>query len=132
MKESQLQTRVNKYLQYAYKGNMFVFELKISPTTSNRRIPFSNIKPHQENALLSAKHYGFPYKIPDVGIMQKPFDAAYFKCPAYIALGFYSSNKKVPVYFIDIDKWLYFKTKHKSRSVSEDEVKDIVDFKLEV
>lgn len=100
MKERDLQTRFNAWLRNRWQGGSAAFELKICHEES---MPFSEVKEHQVRNLQIAKHGSLAYKIPDVGMDQKPFDCIFLdKVPAYVAVMFHKRGEK-RVYLIDVD-----------------------------
>jgi hypothetical protein len=64
-----------------------VFEIK----STRGKVVFyiRELKEHQRNSLLAAQQGKFPYKIPDVGIAHRPFDAILFgKMRAYVVISY--------------------------------------------
>ena len=77
-----------------------VIELKLCKT---KRFLFSDVKPHQVSNLLAAATSKLTYKIPDVGMDQKPFDICLWnRCYAYVAVIFYEARKPKRIYLINI------------------------------
>ena len=99
MKESDFQTKFGHWVRNRYQGSG-VFELKLCKEKSWQ---FSEIKEHQLAALYIAKHKSLYFKIPDVGVMQKPFDTIVIAgTPAYLAIMFYERGQR-EFFLIDID-----------------------------
>ena len=91
------------------------------------RLAYSRLAEHQENALYAVKHGIIPFKIPDVGF-QNPFDAIIMtKIPAYIAVIFHERGN-TRCYMIDIDKWIEWRAYTKTKSIKEEECRQIGDF----
>jgi len=83
MNESTLTTQFLKWCK-AYKRETFVFEAKYS---KKGIIQFSEVKEHQEHALMVTYHDHLVYKLPDGGYSESPFDGISLKkIPAYIVL----------------------------------------------
>lgn len=121
VRESDLQTRITRYMKNCWKGSA-VFELKI---THDGSLPFSAVKSHQSAALYIAKHGQLAYKLPDVGWEQKPFDMVVLGgMPAYILVMFYVRGCKT-VYIIDIDVWQEEEKTSVRRSLTEDRARAI-------
>lgn len=84
-RESQLQQRFGRWLQYAYKGGSAAFELKRTTGTS---LPVSSIRPHQLHSLRLAKT-GIYYKPPDDSRAYKPCDTLFIRGGrGYLVIGF--------------------------------------------
>jgi translation initiation factor IF-3 len=82
--------------------------------------------------LLQAKHKGFYYKIPDVGLAQKPFDAVIVKDKAHVAICFWEARVKKICYFVDIDMYMHAKTKAIKKSMREAQVREIKEFEVDL
>lgn len=79
-----------------------VIELKI--VKNNSRFRKSDLRDHQIKSLLHAKHDSVGYKIPDIGMDQKPFDlCVWHKSLAFVGVVYYEPRKKKRLYLIDID-----------------------------
>lgn len=97
------------------------FELK---QTTKDSIPFSDLKEHQENALLAASSSGILYKAPDDSRGVKPFDYFYLRqSPAYVFIRF-------PDGFvgISIDKFIKERARSKRKSLTYTRAAQIADF----
>ena len=83
------------------------------------RFYFKQIAKHQLKALYQVKHSYLYWKIPDVGISQKPFDAILlYKEPAHIVV-MWDKAKNKTFYMLDIDTVIeLMKTK---KSITENE-----------
>lgn len=78
------------------------------------------MKEHQLRALQLAKHSGFPYKIPDVGYDQKPFDCVYIsRVPAYVLIMFYKRGCN-HFYLIDVDDYIREIASSERKSLTEE------------
>lgn len=88
------------------------FELK---QTLEHSIPFSDVQPHQIDALRAAKGEGLLYKIPDDSRGIKPFDMVYLQSVnAYVVI-------RYPDFFclIDVDKFMQEDKRSQRRSLVE-------------
>lgn len=86
---------------------------------------FDAVKPHQINALKVAKHGKLAYKIPDVGIEQKPFDCIFLTgLPAYVLIMFYKKGEK-KFYIIDVDVYEKESIESVRRSLTEERASEI-------
>lgn len=97
-------------------------ELKLCKEKTFR---FSEVKPHQVDNLLAVATGKLTYKIPDVGIDQKPFDICVWnRAYAYVAVIFYTPRKPKRMYLILIQDFLKireeFLAKKKYSLVEED------------
>lgn len=110
MKELNFQTRLTRWAKYNLDHSCAI-EAKITKTT---RLPLSHLAPHQRLALKASKRGCIAFKIPDVGLGQKPFDMFVLRqVSAYVAVMFYARGCD-HFYLIDIDAWDDFATSHKS------------------
>jgi len=99
---------------------MMVYELKLVNLSKNKSLPFNRIAEHQIDNLLKARKR-LHYKIPDVGVSLKPFDAILLKnCQAYIAVCFYVVRKRKTVYFINILDFVPLRCLSFKKSIRED------------
>lgn len=126
MTEADLQTKFNKYLLNRWVGLPSAFELKI---TKEKRIPFSAIKEHQIKRLKQVREGNFPYKIPDVGYDQKPFDCFILNgktqdVGAYVCIMFYTRGEN-KVYLIDILDFIKEMEESEPRSLTEQRTREI-------
>lgn len=116
MKEKDFQTKFGRWVKNRWQGSA-VFELKLC---KDKAWPFSEIKEHQLAALSVAKHSILYFKLPDVGLMQKPFDTVVVSgVPAYLALMFYKRGQD-EFFLIDIDTLLSEIKSSERRSLTED------------
>jgi len=116
MKEKDFQSLFNKWVKNVYKKTA-VFELK---QTTKDSIPFSDVAPHQIEALQSARHRGFVFKIPDCGY-QSPFDAfAVFGVPAFVVIKYPKRTE-----MISIDSFLLERERSKRKSLTADRAHEI-------
>lgn len=115
MREKDFQTKFSLWLKYNAKTSG-AYELKITHEPS---LPFSDVKPHQIQNLLLAKHSKLIHKIADVGVLQKPFDCfVLMGVPAYVVVMFYVRGQKT-FYMIDVDKWVEEVEKSNRKSLTE-------------
>lgn len=104
------------------RDGSFAFELKITKTNS---LPFNAVAEHQEVWLHNAKHDQACFKIPDVGMMQKPFDMFCLgNSPAFVVIMYYKPCQKEFI-MIDIDDWLKEKEASQRKSLTEVRAKEI-------
>lgn len=85
-REAEFTTYFREWLKYKYYGESSVFEIK---QTTKDSIPFSALKEHQIDALMSVNETvrGFSYKIPDDSRGVKPFDLVHYKrAPAFVVI----------------------------------------------
>lgn len=124
MTEADLQTRFTRFLKKNINFTL-AYELKITQTN---RLPFARLADHQKLALLQVKNKTLCYKIPDVGISQKPFDGFCLNgCPSVVGVMFYRPGEK-NVYLIDIEDYLE-EAKGKSKSLTQ-EVADKIAWRI--
>lgn len=98
-REAQFQTKFGRWVQYAYKGPTFAFELKRSLTDS---LPYSEIKDHQFQSLKNTQSSaGMYYKIPDDSRSFKPLDGVFLRDEwAYLCVAY--GTRLQGFYMIDI------------------------------
>lgn len=108
-REAKFQTVFRSWLKANPIWTSAAFELK---QTTKHYINFSEIKEHQIDALLAAKHSCILYKIPDDSRGIKPVDFFYLRAAAaFIVI-------RYPDFFCLIDIDDFFKEKNKSDSVA--------------
>jgi hypothetical protein len=91
-----------------------VIELKLC---KKEKMNVKEVKPHQISSLLAASNSILSYKIPDVGVDQKPFDICHWnRCYAYVAIIFYIPRKPKNIYLININDYIRISSKKKSIS----------------
>ena len=115
-KEANFQTTFNHWLKAVYKKTG-AYELKQTQTDS---LPFSDVKPHQIEALLAVRHGTFVFKIPDAGF-QNPYDCySMHEEPAYVVI-------KYPKFFclISIDNFVAESKASKRRSLTSQRASEI-------
>lgn len=120
--EKNFQTDFNKYAKHLLKRTA-AYELKISNGGS---IPFTDVKEHQQHALLAAKHDSLIFKIPDAGY-QNPFDSFQLHgVDAWVVIMFYAKerNRKEFV-MIDVDTWLEESKTSKRKSLTLERAREI-------
>jgi hypothetical protein len=101
--EADFQIKFTRWLRNCWKQGSAAFELKIIKGDS---IPFSAVKTHQLAALKVVQGATFTYKIPDVGIAQKPFDAfVLHHAPGYVVIYFYTKRGEKEFYMILANEW---------------------------
>jgi len=117
MKEATFQTQFNHWLARQNFPFSAVFELKI---TKSKSLPFTTVQPHQIRALVLAKHGRLIYKIPDIGLSQKPFDSFHLhQVKAFVVVLFYRSRQYNKFYLIDIDDFCNLKDSCGRKSLTE-------------
>lgn len=79
-KEKDFYKRLGEH--YLEKTNYPAIEVKITKTN---RFPYKSLPPHQERALVNK----WFYKIPDVGLAQKPLDIVFKRTMAPVVIVFY-------------------------------------------
>jgi penicillin-binding protein-related factor A (putative recombinase) len=120
-REAKFNSLFNKWLKNVYKRTG-AFELKQCDTS----LPFSDVKPHQVEALQQVRHGTLVYKIPDAGF-QNPFDCfCMSEQPAYVVIKFTKGVAIVP-----IDTFVLESQRSKRRSLTWDRAKELstIDFK---
>lgn len=123
LKEKDFQTYFNHWAKAIHRTTG-AFELKFTRTDS---IPFSDVKPHQIAALKAAKHGVLVYKIPDVGLGQKPMDCFCLSgVPAYVVIRYPSGI----AYGIDVDVFVEESRISDRRSLTEARAKVIHSFRI--
>lgn len=122
-REAKFTTRFKKWLSANSELIKFppaaAIEVKI---TNGKSIPFSAVKQHQVDALLSVEDGEFSYKLPDAG-WQNPFDMLYMRrCSGYVVLAFEHvlPKKVVHFYIIPIHVFIDMQEDTFSKSVNED------------
>ena len=121
-REAKFNTTFNHWLKLVYKKTG-AFELKQTKTDS---LPFSDVKPHQIEALQAVRHQTFVYKIPDLGL-QNPFDCyCMTEQPAYVVIRYPKGFVLIP-----IDTFVLESQRSKRRSLTWQRAQDIA-FKVVV
>lgn len=98
-REANFGTLFRHYMRAHPFAESAAFELK---QTREDSLPFSDVQPHQIDALLAVKHSNLLYKAPDDSRGVKPFDFFYMhQALAYVVI-------RYPDFFciIDIDKFI--------------------------
>ena len=91
--EAKCQTKFNHWVKNVFKKTA-AFELKQTQTDS---IPFSDVKPHQVDALLAVREGNFVWKIPDAGF-QNPFDSfSMYNEQAFVVIFYPKSFELIPI-----------------------------------
>lgn len=120
MKEADFQTKFSRWARH-FLTQTAVWELKLA----RGPLPFSAVKEHQERALLLASQTCIHYKIPDVGMAQKPFDGMTIcKSPAYVVIQYEKRGNK-EFFLIPIDVWVKEKYQSVRRSLTEERCREI-------
>lgn len=114
MKEKDFQTKFGRWVINRYPKTT-AWELKIVQLEKRKSLYMSDVKSHQIRALYNTKHKGIYYKLPDVGIGQKPYDCFFLKAPAFFVVMYYKRGVK-HFYMIDIDDFIKFFDNNKSLS----------------
>jgi hypothetical protein len=121
MLEKKFNIQFNHWLKAVYKKTG-AYELKVTKTDS---IPFDAVKDHQIAALKAAKDGVLVYKIPDVGLGQKPFDNICLSgIPAYIVIRYPSGR----AYGIDVDVFIKERSLCDRKSLTEEHAQAIHSF----
>lgn len=114
--EAKLTTQFLKWASVNFRQT-FAFEVKQSQW---KAIAFSDLAPHQKQALMIAKHGFLKWKIPDAGF-QNPFDGfCLYQVPAYVVV-FFGKN----FYMIDIDVWCEEEKTSSRKSLTEERAKKL-------
>lgn len=119
--EKDFQTEFNKWWRHNKIHPNAAFELKISH--NNRALAFNALAPHQKQSLLTAKHRGVIFKIPDLG-NQNPFDCFSIKGSAFVVVKYHARGKREFV-MIDIDVWCKEEEQLQRKSLTESRAKEI-------
>lgn len=91
--EAKCQTKFNHWVKNVFKKTA-AFELKQTQTDS---IPFSDVKPHQVEALEAVRNGVFVWKIPDAGY-QNPYDSFCMSNEeAYVVIFYPKSFELIPI-----------------------------------
>jgi len=132
MKEKQLQVILTNYLKDNPPNKTAVYELKICKSNA---MPFDQVKEHQVEALLQAKHGNLYHKISDSPIFAghktrftkpKPFDCLnIYKAEAYVVICYYKLRQKKEFLFIDIDDFVKEKEISSRKSLTEERAKQL-------
>lgn len=132
--EAQAQTYIGKWIRENWEDTA-VFELKLVKLLKRKALPFSDVKPHQVDNLLRAKHKGLYHKIQDSPVswgsekmrftMLKPFDCLFVKSPAYVMVCFYEPWELKEFIIIDIDVWEKEKKTSQRKSLTLDRARKI-------
>lgn len=121
MREKDFQSKFTRWAEHNLRHSG-AFELKL---TKGKSIPFTAVADHQKDALLHVKCTQIGYKIPDVGMGQKPFDFFILrKEHAYVVCMFYTRGCKT-FYMIDIENWISEENFNTRKSLTEDRAKEI-------
>ena len=115
MSEADFQQRFSRWLKYTWKKTA-AFELKLCRKGA---LAFSALAPHQRTALLNAYRGVITYKIPDTGVLQKPFDCfTMSNVMAFVVVMFYKRGCK-DFYIIDIEAWIAEENGSDRKSLTE-------------
>jgi len=125
VREADFQTKFTRWAKHNLITRTGAYELKLTKTKS---LPFNAVAPHQIIALQLVKHNHLGYKIPDVGLSQKPFDffniSSSQSPDAQIVVMFYTrGNNKF--YMIDVDDFVNKAKSSERKSLTEDECSTI-------
>jgi len=114
-REAKFQTLFKHYLQSKkYHGYPGAFELKRSLTDS---LPFSDVKPHQVEALVASSDKGLYYKISDESRGEKPFDCFFLAgIPSFVVIAYGKQLKSFVM--IPIETWVAEKKKSVRKSLT--------------
>ena len=127
--ESDFASEFSKWLRMQRKEGNYLFSFAVEhKVCKKRRLNFtSDFQDQQLPSLYQTKHECIYYKLSDLDIGRKPYDA-FTMCfePAYIAVLWYKLRQPKTFYMVDIDKIYVFKETHKS--ITEEECKTLADF----
>jgi len=103
-REAEFTTRFKKWLHaQPSSDSAAAYEIKV---TTGKSIPFSDVQPHQVDALVQVRENFFSFKIPDAGY-QNPFDMFIMnKQRAYVVMAFLTPRQPAKVWVIDIRVFL--------------------------
>jgi hypothetical protein len=129
--EKDFSSDFSKWLRAKQKSGEFLFtfarELKVC---KKPRLNFTqDFQNQQLPCLLQTKHECINYKLSDLDVGKKPFDA-FTLCyePAYVVVLFYKIRKPKTFYFLDIDAVMEFMESNKS--ATEADCKKICDYQF--
>ena len=116
-REAQLTALLRKHLTNVRLGlGSCAIEVKV---TTGNSIPFSDVQPHQLQALLNAERV-LVWKIADDSRGVKPFDMFMLeKANAYVALSFLKPRTKPVVHLVPVQVWLRLQESSARKSVTE-------------
>ncbi len=123
-REAQFQTLFRHWLK-ANPQPTAAYELKQTTTDS---IPFSDVQPHQIDALMAAKHGALLHKIDDSGRGIKPFDMVYLHIvDAWIVI-------RYPKCFciIDVDRFIGERKRSSRKSLISERAREIAHVTIEL
>lgn len=118
MQEKQLYPLIRDFLSSRSDFPTCAYEVKITKGTKEAKaFAFADLKEHQREALLKAKHGQFNHKISDSFVFdktrggrfpsRKPFDAIFLNnVAAFVVICYYIPLKLKRAVFVDIDKFL--------------------------
>lgn len=132
MKEADVQTKFNHWIKARWpKGRSAAFELKI--IKGEYSLPFRSVQDHQVAGLLAAKTAKLVYKIPDVGMLKKPFDSLVMsETEAYVVPIFYLERKYTRAYLIDVDVWCDEAVTNSQASLTQERAVEIASALIEL
>lgn len=121
--EKHFQSALNKWLKKNWDDGSCAMELKI---TKGKSLPYSALKEHQLYGLNKCNHGTLVWKLSDMDMRMKPFDAFILqKVDAYIVIMFYEPRKKKVAYIISVYMWEFTKKHSKRKSITEAECEKI-------
>lgn len=132
MTEKDMQTLFTAFVKSHLPESSEVYELKICKGTS---LPFSQVQPHQEQALLSAHGMGLFHKITDqpwikdrpyTFTAKKPFDCfALVGVKAFVVVWYYHKGKAKVFVKIPIDVFIHERETCGRKSLTEQRAMEI-------
>lgn len=111
----------------------FGYELKVKKF--GKRLNFKkDLQPQQLPKLKETKDKCVHKKLSDMDMSLKPYDGMNVCGAAYLIVHWYRPRKTSYMYWIDIDKMLYFKSggEEEKKSISESEAESICLFKYKI
>ena len=132
MVEKDMQSIFTKHVKTHLPTTTEAYELKICKGTS---MPYNQLQPHQEQALLAAEADGFYHRITDQPWLpdrqyaftaKKPFDCfALVGIKAFVVIWFYKERQKKVFIKIRIHDFLTARDNSKRKSITEIEARAI-------
>lgn len=109
MSEAEFQTFITKWMLYRYHVDMgYNISLYDCKVVDKESLAPSKVKEHQVRALTNGRgDVGLSYKIPDVGVMQKPCDGFMVRnVPSWLVILFNRSEKDKRFFCLyDMKNW---------------------------
>ena len=118
--EQKFTTKFKHWLHSQDDYGTAAWEFKV--VNNGTSFPFSDVQPHQEQALLAVSQNLFCFKIPDDGL-QKPFDMFTMRkeC-AYVVIAFLEKRKPTRVFILSILTFQNLRDNHERKSIKPEEL----------